>query len=212
VQQGAETTVQAKTQAGGDAQTKAGNLQEDELQSRTDKLLVVTFAALLQLDKKAGLAITPAEAKAMLPIVRKGAEQGELSVSDQQALDDTLTADQAKFVADFRVSVDRRRESRKELTPQEREAIIARFEELRRRETAAGDAGKKAGPAAAGSGTASLGGGASTPAASTGGGSLPAGADGPKRSGDRTIEQQLIDVLEAKLAGSGTGAASPQKR
>jgi hypothetical protein len=160
------------------------NAAGDDLQSRKDKELVLTFVALLQMDKQPELALTPAEAASLLPIVKAGKEKGGLSPEDEQAVVRTLTEDQARFVAEFRERAGEQRKKLKELTQSERIAMIERFKQKRKQE----DSGAKADGA-----------GAETSRESAAGGES---GDAGARDGERTVEQQLLDLLEARLGGN----------
>jgi hypothetical protein len=161
----------------------------DDLQSRKDKELVLTFVALLQMDKKPELALTSAEAASLLPIVKAGKEKGGLTPEDEQAIVRTLTEDQARFVAEFRDRAGAQRKKMKELTQSDRIAMIERFKQKRNQEDSA-----KAGGADADANR------------ELAGGAAESGSSGA-RGGERTVEQQLLDLLEAKL---GRSAGAPQ--
>ncbi|KIL39492.1 hypothetical protein SD70_19615 [Gordoniibacillus kamchatkensis] len=164
----------------------------EDLQSRKAKELVLLFVALLQMDKKPELALTEAEAAAIVPIVKAGKEKGELSAEERQKIVASLTAEQARFISDFRERAQAERKKLHKLTPEERAAMIEQFKKQRQQEES-GMAPRDDGPDAT----------AKSPADAPRG-----GVDG--RSGERNLEQQLLDLLEAKAA-HGRQQAQPKQ-
>lgn len=165
----------------------------DELQSRKDKELMLLFIALLQMDKKAGLALTAAEAAAIVPAVKAGKEKGELSPEEKQQVFAALTNEQVRFLTEFRERVTTQRRKLRELSPEERASMIEQFKQRRKQEESGmkpdNDEPDKSGDWAAGA---------------------PRGGAAGGKNPDRTVEQQLLDLLEAKVSESKQPAQPSQ--
>jgi hypothetical protein len=77
--------------------------QNDASQSAANpntRMMSMTFQALIQMDKTAGLVITKEQAAPMLTIVEAAITKGELTAEAQTKLEANLTADQKKFLVD----------------------------------------------------------------------------------------------------------------
>lgn len=112
----------------------------EEIQRDTERDMVILFESLLQLDGQHGLEITGDQAKEMLPFVKRNSSEGELTQSDRQRIVIILTAEQKKFVAEYRdhitskIVVFKENMERDELSPEERERMVREFQAKRRME------------------------------------------------------------------------------
>lgn len=71
--------------------------KEIEVLRSDERRMVILFKALIQMDKMEGLSITPAQAKELLPFVRRNSKKGELSPQDHEKMVDILHARQKRF-------------------------------------------------------------------------------------------------------------------
>ncbi|UUZ94569.1 hypothetical protein LJK87_08510 [Paenibacillus sp. P25] len=154
----------------------------EEMQSSSERQLVFLFKALIQMDKKEGLALTRAQAESLLPIVRKNTTEGELPQTDVARILEKLTTEQKRYYEDFQDKasklkkpdgVEKRADSG--LSKEEREKMIAAFRNERRHEAEADPQHIEPRP-----------------------GDPPDG--GPfLPGGGKSVEQSLIELLESKL-------------
>ncbi|TDF99536.1 hypothetical protein [Paenibacillus piri] len=168
--------------------------RQDDFQSSREKDMVLLFQSLLQMNKRENLKISAAQAESLLPLIKRNSSVGELETSDQKVITALLTEDQKRYVDEFLEETRLRKEQFKELKEQqgiseeERERMIREFLSKRAQERDGQppphhnreDGGAPALPGA-------------------GAGPVPAGPGG------KNIEQQLIDLLEAKLRSRGGG-------
>jgi len=140
-----------------------------EVQSNSERQLVVLFRALLQLDRQPGLAIGKEQAEALLPIIRQTEEAGSVGEADKQRVVALLSPQQLAYYDKLaqsmkaRMSGDGARHAAS-LSPQERDKLI---EEFKNRKETSGEA--------------------------------PADAARPPIGMGKSVEQQLIELLESKV-------------
>jgi hypothetical protein len=82
------------------------------------RMMSMTFQALIQMDKTAGLVITKEQAAPMLTIVQEAITKGELTAEAQTKLEANLTADQKKFLVDNAAKMPQRPSAGKGQVPQ----------------------------------------------------------------------------------------------
>ncbi|WP_248925542.1 hypothetical protein [Paenibacillus hamazuiensis] len=148
---------------------------EEEVQNLSEKQLVLLFQILMQMDKREGLAISKSQATVLLPIIRKNSSEGILTNADQKKIVDILTPDQKQFYDDYQERVKKKMQSAKkekinldELSESEREKLIKEFKERRK-----GEDGQPLHPP-------------------------PSHKAGDEPPSGKNVEQQLIELLEAK--------------
>jgi hypothetical protein len=169
----ADATVQPSDKVQSQAE-----IEQSDVQSDKERQLVLLFQALLQMDRKEGLSLSKEQAGNLLPIIQKSRDQGEITAAEQKQALDLLSADQNAFYNDLASKMKDRmnrgnRKNLDNLTPEEREKLIEQFKS-RNKDNPHADPGNKNNP---------------------GGGDLPPAGKGLGRS----MEQQLIDLLEAKI-------------
>jgi hypothetical protein len=195
-------------QTQGSAAGSGANKESSDVQSRKDKQLFVVFQALLQMDKKDGLAITQEQAKSLLPIVKNSKDKGELSADDQQKIEGLLTAEQKQFLTDFMDKVKNNRNNAKNLSPAERDKMANDFKN-QRKQTGDANGGTHNGDNNVNNSDEVNGTDNGTKADDNGNAETNSGQrNGPSPSKDsaglgKNVEQQLIDLLEAKQKQTG---------
>ncbi|MFC5448218.1 hypothetical protein [Paenibacillus aestuarii] len=157
-----------------------------DLQNGQERQLVMIFIGLLRMDRQSGLTITGSQAEAMLPLIRKSKAEGSLNEAELGQVMKVLTDAQRSFLNEQTKQMKNRSQqgsgrSNSGLSPEEVEKRIEAFRK-RRSEHAEenGSSGKVSGGNAGESG----------------------------KSTGKSVEQQLIELLEAKL----TPAASSTSR
>ena len=166
-----------------------------DLQSGQERQLVMIFIGLIRMDRQSGLAITGTQAEAMLPLIRKSKDEGSLNEAELGQVTKVLTDAQRSYLDDQSRQMKNRSQqssgrSTGELSPAEVEKRIEAFRK-RRTELAeqSGSSGKGAGSNAGESG----------------------------KGMGKSVEQQLIELLESKLSppsGSPTlpGPSNPSSQ
>ncbi|SFL85051.1 hypothetical protein SAMN03159341_110234 [Paenibacillus sp. 1_12] len=165
-------------------------IQRDEIQNTFERQMVILFQSLIQMDRRENLGLSIKQAKELLPMVVRNSQVGELELADQQLIIGQLTAGQKEFVNEFqerlRIKEQNMREFKKKdpSSIEEREAMIHEFEARRQLERDA-EFGRKSPAQAAEEGT-------------HGNPPHPPPASGGFGNG-KNVEQQLIDLLQAKI-------------
>lgn len=171
------------------AAASIATVERDEIQNNLERQMVILFQGLLQMDRRENLGLSTKQAVEMLPLVEVNTGNGELKQTDRLLIINLLTTEQKEFFDDFqerlRVKAQAMKEYKKKapLSMEEREAMIHEFE-VRRRE-------KDAERLALGESNNSD---EMNPGKPLGG-----GFGNPKN-----VEQQLIDLLEAKIKKNNT--------
>jgi PBP1b-binding outer membrane lipoprotein LpoB len=96
--QAGATTDQPKQQQGAAGTAEAGTTRIGAAANPNQRVMMMTFQSLIEMDKASGLAITKEQAATMLPLVQDGITKNELSTDAQTNLIAPLTADQKKFI------------------------------------------------------------------------------------------------------------------
>ncbi|NHN30789.1 hypothetical protein [Paenibacillus agricola] len=171
----------------------AATMESDEIQNNLEKQMVILFQGLLQMDRRENLGLSTKQAMEMLPLVEINTGIGELKQADQQLIMHLLTAEQKEFFDDFQERLRAKEQAMMEfkkkasLSIEEREAMIHEFESRRREK----DAERLA---ASGEGN---------PPSPT---DMSLGPPPPPPGGGfgnpKNVEQQLIELLEAKIKKS----------
>ncbi|MBP1995501.1 hypothetical protein [Paenibacillus eucommiae] len=149
-----------------------------ELQNGQERQMVMLFQAILQMDKQEGLSIDKTQAEQMLPLIRKSKEEGQMTAENETQVMALFTPGQTEFYTKLEEDMKSRRNdvsrrNSQDLTPEEREKMIEEFKAERGGSPEGEPLGKK----------------------DFGQGNGPANARGTGQS----MEQQVIDLLEAKL-------------
>ncbi|MEW9698878.1 hypothetical protein [Paenibacillus sp. SI8] len=160
------------------SQTQQDASPADDVQNGKERTLVMMFHALIKMDRQSGLTITNQQAKAMLPLVRKSMEEGSLNESTNMQVMNVLTAEQKSFLDEQSKQAKTQAARRdghpaNEISPEEREKRIAEF--TRRRNL---DQPQETGK--------------------TDGGSRDSLPPSDSKSGGKSVEKQLIELLESK--------------
>ncbi|TVY01009.1 hypothetical protein [Paenibacillus cremeus] len=159
---------------------KAAPAEHDVL-SLNERQMVLLFKALIQIDRKEGLAFTRSQAEALLPIIRKNSTNGELTQTDQSNILAMLNSGQKRFYDEMQERLRTRMEnagvdpSSKSFSSEDRDRMIKEFERERK------ELGKQASP----------------PRSPTGDGDLT--DKSTMQGGGKNVEQQLIELLEARV-------------
>jgi hypothetical protein len=175
---------QAQTAALIGGSKQEGNKQTaEQLQSLSERLLVVVFIALLEMDKKADLSITGKQAEQILPVVNAAISQGELSLASRKVLLETLDTAQKNYYDQVSGQMKKRAAAmdRKSdlppgqvLTEEERQAVVRDLEQRRSIEPKELDSNSPRPPRF---------------------GERPLWDSAP----DKNVEQQLVELLKSKL-------------
>jgi hypothetical protein len=145
------------------------------VQNRKERQLVLLFQALLQMDRRSGLSLSKEQAAALLPLIRSSRDQGDLTADQQKQALELLNVDQQVFYNDLAIKMRDRTnggssKNLDHLTQEERDKLIQQFQERRDHQP----------PASANTDSKGE-------------------AEGPPGKGfGKSMEQQLIDLLEAK--------------
>jgi hypothetical protein len=75
------------------------------VQNRKERQLVLLFQALLQMDRKEGLSISKEQAAALLPLIRNSRDQGNLTADQQKQALELLNVDQQAFYNDLAIKM-----------------------------------------------------------------------------------------------------------
>lgn len=75
----------------------------EEIQNGKERQLVIFFRGLVLMNRSPGLQITKAEAELLLPIVRKGIENGYISSAESAKMADFLTKEQKSYYNEFQI-------------------------------------------------------------------------------------------------------------
>lgn len=132
-----------ESNAGNQAQQAAVSGPAEDVQSPRELQLVMLFKGLILMDKLEGLQLTAKQSEAMLPIIRRCAEEGKLDESERKVLFFMLTKDQQAFVNAYfdkmKEQVNESKQDRaKSVSKEERERIVNAFVKKRRAEREAG--------------------------------------------------------------------------
>jgi hypothetical protein len=124
----------------------AAENREPDVQSRNERQMVLLFQALLQMERTNGLSISKEQAAALLPLIRKSRDDGEITAEEQNQALDILTAAQKKFYEDMAAKMKERmsggnRKNPNHINPEERDKMIQQFKS-RKDESTADPAGK----------------------------------------------------------------------
>jgi hypothetical protein len=162
-----------------------GAAQQEDIQNNLERQMVLLFQSLVQMDRRERLSISSKQAEVMLPMVMRNSDVGGLTQADQNQMIDMLSPEQKVFVNEFQERAKSKLQAMKEikekattLSDEEREKMIHDFENRRRQER---EADRQTG----------------TPERIQDSGS-PGAAPGSMGSG-KNVEQQLIDILQARL-------------
>ncbi|MCR8631945.1 hypothetical protein [Paenibacillus radicis (ex Xue et al. 2023)] len=153
----------------------------DDIQNSREREMVLLFQSLLQMSKRDYLSINTKQAEKLLPLVKSNSNDGELGLWDHDKIMAILTDEQKHYVNDFLEETNIRKDHYRELKEQpgiseeERYNMISEFISKRAQERD----------------------GQTPPPRHNPDEDTPAGVG--RGSGGKNIEQQLIDMLEAKL-------------
>jgi len=163
---------------GNDAEPETAEQAPQEVQTLSEKQMVLLFQILVQMDKKEGLSISKAQANKMLPIIRKNSSQGEMTNKDLNMILEMLNPPQKLYYDDVQEQFNKRiqavnenKTEADEMTDEEREQLIRNFKQRRSE--------KESKPIDMSAGTSVM------PE------DEPAGCN-------KNVEQQLIELLEIK--------------
>jgi hypothetical protein len=108
---------------------------QNEVENHKEKQLVLLFKALQQMDQKAGLTLSKKQAEELLPLIRKSRDEGEISAVEQTQALALLNSGQKAFYDDFSSKINERMEANRKrfesLTPAERDKLIENFQKQR---------------------------------------------------------------------------------
>jgi hypothetical protein len=162
----------AVQQAVSSQESNATETSQPVVQNRKERQLVLLFQALLQMDRKQGLSISKEQAAALLPLIRKSRDQGNLTTDQQKQALELLNVDQQAFYNDLAIKMNDSMNggaSRNfhHLTQEERDKLIEQFKANRNHPPPSTDS-RGEGEGSSGQGLG------------------------------KSMEQQLIDLLESK--------------
>jgi hypothetical protein len=146
------------------------------VQNRKERQLVLLFQALLQMDRKDGLSISKEQAAALLPLIRSSRDQGDLTADQQKQALELLSSAQQAFYNELAAKMKNRMNGGgagrdfNHLTQEERDKLIEQFQQRRDRQ----------------------------PAGSESAGNRGEGDGLPGQGFGKSMEQQLMDLLESK--------------
>jgi phage terminase small subunit len=161
--------------------------KQEVVQSNREKEMVLLFQSLIKMDKRDQLTISSKQAESLLPLIKRNSSEGELGLADQKIITDLLTGAQKQYVDDFLEETRLRKEQFKQIkeqtgiTDEERERMIREFLTKRAQERDGQLPPPRRNPAEGPSP------------------GQPGSQGGQGGQGGKNIEQQLIDLLEAKL-------------
>lgn len=166
----------------GESKQEGNKRTVQQLQSLSERQLVVVFIALVAMDKKADLSITGKQAEQILPIVDAAISQGELSHTNREILLDALNTAQRMGFEEV-IGQMRKRAAKNDkpgppagpaLTEEERQALARDLEQRRSIEPKESDSDNLRPPRF---------------------GEPPPWNFAP----DKNVEQQLVELLKSKL-------------
>ncbi|NOU97002.1 hypothetical protein GC093_27805 [Paenibacillus sp. LMG 31456] len=155
--------------------------RQDDIQNSREREMVLLFQSLLQMSKRDNLNISTTQAESLLPLIKRNSKDGELGLWDHDKIMALLRDEQKQYVKDFLEETHIRKEHYKVLKEQpgiseeERYNMINEFISKRAQERD---------------------GELPPPRRNSDEDTPSGGGNGP---GGKNIEQQLIDMLEAKL-------------
>ncbi|PZE21867.1 hypothetical protein [Paenibacillus xerothermodurans] len=121
---------------------KAAETAKDEVQSVSEREMVILFQILIRMDKHNHLTLTAVQAEQLLPLIQRNSREGEMTPLHEQEILSLLDTRQKQFVLDWQNRAHRRIEAfeefkgRQDITPEQRDAMISEFRSRRSQERA----------------------------------------------------------------------------